>query len=133
MFRENVSNIEEKLNNHLLEIQAKTPGLRGFVVFTKDGFPIANTLLSNPDTKDTDIELLSAIGAGLLALSKQTLSQINIKELDRITVESPESNILLEAVDDDIFLMCIALPETTLGMVRLAMKKAADKVKEIVS
>lgn len=131
------NNIEVQIREILVAIQKQAPGIMGFVVFTKDGFPITGTIYSDSVMvreydNVSDNEFFAAIGAGILSLSERTLEQMNMLPLDKMTVESPRGNIVVEKVDDYIGVMAVSRPDAPVGLVRMALEKAKKKLKGLL-
>ncbi len=131
------NSIEVQIKEILVGIQKQAPGIMGFVVFTRDGFPITGTMHMNKSIASdydnvTDSEFFAAIGAGILSLSERTLEQMNMLPLDKMTVESPRGNIVVEKVDDYIGVMAVSRPDAPVGLVRMALEKAKNKLKELL-
>ncbi len=126
------NSIDERIEDILEGIQRETTGLLGFVLFTKDGFPVKSTLTHSRESSLQEQELFSAIGAGLISLAERTLGQIQMLPMDRLTIESEKGNIVVEKITSDVGIMALALPSTPLGMVRIAVKNARDRLKSLL-
>ncbi len=129
--------IESGLRQILHDLQERTQGVAGFVVFTKDGFPIVSTVefgdMFRGDLHDVgEGEFFAAIGAGILSLAQRTLEQMGMMPLDRLLVESPRGNVIVEQVDGDVGIMAIAYPNVPVGLVRIAVETARRKIKEFI-
>jgi len=125
--------IESGLKELLIDLQSKTQGVAGFVVFTRDGFPIVSTvefgdMFRGDFGEVTDGEFFSAIGAGILSLAERTLEQMSMLPLDRLLVESPKGNVIVESVNEDLGIMAISYPNVPVGLVRMAVETARRKV-----
>ncbi len=117
----------ERLRRILKRIMEET-GVESIMVFTMDGFPIVSA--SAGDTPPE--ELFSAIGAGLISLSANTLKNIGMLPLSRLTIESPRGNIVMEKAGQDIGVMAIAGPSTPIGMLRIAIQRARKDIGEVL-
>jgi len=129
--------IESGLKELLYDLQTKTQGLAGFVLFTKDGFPIVSTvefgdMYRGEFQEVTDGEFFAAIGAGILSLAQRTLEQMSMMPLTRLLVESPRGNVIVEQVDDELGIMAISYPGIPVGLVRMAVESARRKVKQFM-
>lgn len=128
--------IEVRIKEALESVQRQTQGISGFVVFTRDGFPITGTMHSERLVGDyehmTDSEFFAAIGAGIVSLSERTLEQMDMLPMDKMIIESPKGNIVVEKVDDYIGVMAISRPDAPLGLVRMALERVKRKVKELL-
>ena len=127
-----VENLDTQIGDILEKVQKETSGLLGFILFTVDGFPIKSTLAHKPENAISEQELFSAIGAGLISLAERALKQINLMPMDKLTIESPNGNIIVERINRDVGIMALAQPSTPLGMVRIAVKKAKELLESIL-
>ncbi len=119
---------EEKLRHVLRSIMDET-GVEGMIVFTMDGFPVASEIRATGEMLE---ELFSAIGAGLASLAENTLKNIGMLPLSRLTIESPRGNILLEKANQEIGIMALAGPSIPLGIMRVAIQKASTEIDRIL-
>ncbi len=129
--------METGLRDLLKDLQSKTQGLAGFVIFTKDGFPIVSTvefgnMFRGEFEEVTDGEFFAAIGAGILSLAQRTLEQMGMLPLDRLLVESPKGNVIVEQVNEDMGIMAISYPGVPVGLVRMAVESARKKVRQFI-
>ncbi len=118
----------EKLRHVLRSIMDET-GVEGMIVFTMDGFPVASEIRATGEMLE---ELFSAIGAGLASLAENTLKNIGMLPLSRLTIESPRGNILLEKANQEIGIMALAGPSIPLGIMRIAIQKASTEIDRIL-
>lgn len=118
----------EKLRHVLRSIMDET-GVEGMIVFTMDGFPVASEIRATGEMLE---ELFSAIGAGLASLAENTLKNIGMLPLSRLTIESPRGNILLEKANQEIGIMALAGPSIPLGIMRVAIQKASTEIDRIL-
>ena len=129
--------IESGLKRVLHNLQEKTQGIAGFVVFTRDGFPVVSTVefgdMFRGDFYDVgEGEFFAAIGAGILSLARRTLEQMGMLPLDKLLVESPKGNVIVEQVNEDVGIMAISYPDVPVGLVRMAVDSARRKIKEYI-
>ncbi len=129
--------LEYGMREILRELQARTEGIAGFVVFTRDGFPVVSTVefgdMFRGDFEEVNEgEFFAAIGAGILSLARRTLEQMGMLPLDRLLVESPSGNVIVEQVNDDLGIMAISYPSVPVGLVRMAVESARRKVRELI-
>ncbi len=130
-------NMESGLRRVLHDLQEHVHGIAGFVVFTRDGFPVVSTvelgdMFRNGFYGVEEGEFFAAIGAGIFSLARRTLEQMNMLPFDRILVESPRGNVIVEAVDDEVGIMAISYPDVPVGLVRMAVESARKKVREFI-
>ncbi len=120
----------EELRKRLDDIRDMVPGVVGFVIFTHEGFPLLNTIDRTLDgIMDQEISLeeyFSAIGAGILNLASTTLDHMGITPMERLVVESRDGYVLIEKIDVDVSIMVMSDSRPSIGMVKMALRKAID-------
>ena len=120
----------EELRRKLDDIRDMVPGVVGFVIFTHEGFPLLNTINRTlNEVMDQDItleEYFSAVGAGILNLASTTLDHMGITPMERLVMESEDGYVLIEKIDSDVSIMVMSDSRPSIGMVKMALRKAID-------
>ncbi len=126
----------DELVDKLESIRRTVPGLLGFVIFTREGFPLLNTIEEfqgeGPDEEMTRDEYFSAVGAGIISLARTTLEHMGITPTDRLIVESRDGYILIERVDEDVSIMVVASSTPSIGMVKMALRRAIRAYRSVM-
>ncbi len=126
----------DELVDKLESIRRTVPGLLGFVIFTREGFPLLNTIEEfqgeGPDEEMSRDEYFSAVGAGIISLARTTLEHMGITPTDRLIVESRDGYILIERVDEDVSIMVVASSTPSIGMVKMALRRAIRAYRSVM-
>ncbi len=123
----------DELVEKLESIRRTVPGLLGFVIFTREGFPLLNTIQDFEGRRiDEEVpwdEYFSAVGAGIVSLASTTLQHMGISSTDRLIIESKYGYILVERVDDDVNMMVVSTGTPSIGMLKVALRRAINAYK----
>ncbi len=126
----------DELAEKLESIKKSTPGILGFVIFTREGFPLLNTIKEfqrgEVNGEISWDEYFSAVGAGILNLAKTTLQYMGISRADRLVVESRYGYILVERVNEDVNIMVVSTGKPSMGMVKVALRKAIKAYESVM-
>jgi predicted regulator of Ras-like GTPase activity (Roadblock/LC7/MglB family) len=107
----------------ILEDLNKTAGINGSMIVGQDGIVIAADL--NSQLQD---EAVGALAASILDTVKKSMERLSNEDLKQITVEASEGKLFLSDVGIGI-LAVTTDPQVNVGMVRLEIKDAAEKIK----
>ena len=107
----------------ILEELNKTTGINGSMIVGQDGIVIAADL--NSQLQD---ETVGALAASILDTVKKSMVRLSNEDLRQITVEASEGKLFLSDVGLGI-LAVTTDPRVNVGMVRLEIKNAAERIK----
>ena len=107
----------------ILEELNKTAGINGSMIVGQDGIVIAADL--NSQLQD---EAVGALAASILDTVKKSMERLSNEGLKQITVEASKGKLFLSDVGIGI-LAVTTDPLVNVGMVRLEIKSAAEKIK----
>jgi len=128
--------MQSDLRGRLIDIQRGIPGLKGFVIFTSEGFLLISTVSNvEPGFMDDDTpldEYFSAVGAGILNMAKSTLEHMGISPMNRLIVESKHGYIIVQRIDDEVSIMAISNVIPSIGMVGMALDQAINVYRELM-
>jgi len=128
--------MQSDLRQRLLDIQRRIPGLKGFVIFTNEGFLLISTVSPDvPGSVEEDVpldEYFSAVGAGILNMAKKALEQMGISPMSRLIVESGKGHVIVRRIDDEVSIMAVSNSTTSVGMVGMALEQAIDVYRELI-
>ena len=113
--RKNMYQILEELN--------KTTGVTGSLLVGDDGIIIAADL----DTRFHD-ETVGAIAASITSTVDKSLEKLKNPHFKQVTIEAHKGKLFMADVGIGI-LVVTAEPTVNIGLVRLEIKNAADKIK----
>ncbi|MCX7702509.1 MAG: roadblock/LC7 domain-containing protein [Planctomycetota bacterium] len=116
----------ERINRILEEFQ-KLAGTRSNVLIDKDGHLITKL----GATESYDLPTVSALVAGSFAATREMARLLGEQEFSVLFHQGKRDNIQLTLVGNRTILATIFDNQTTLGMVRLYAKEAAEKLTKI--
>ena len=111
----------------ILEGLNKTTGINGSMIVGQDGIVIAADL--NTQLQD---EAVGALAASIVSTVKKSMERLSDADLKQITVEASKGKLFLTDVGIGI-LAVTTDPQVNVGMVRLEIKNAAEKIKLVHS
>ena len=106
----------------ILEALNKTSGITGSMVVGKDGIVIAADL----NTK-VDEESIGALAASITSNIQKSLERLDSSPLSQVTIEADNAKMFFSDARIGI-LVVIAEPEVNIGLVRLEIKNAINKL-----
>ena len=106
----------------LLELN-KTEGIKGSMVVGKDGLVIASQLPSN-----IDAELVGAMASAAFGAAERTAAEIGMGNLEQTMIEGEHGKTLMIDAGEGI-LVVLTDAKANLGLIRIAMKRSAEKIK----
>jgi predicted regulator of Ras-like GTPase activity (Roadblock/LC7/MglB family) len=101
----------------------KTAGISGSMVVGQDGIVIAADM--NTQLQD---EAVGALAASIVSTVKSSMERLSNEDLKQITVEAEKGKLFLTDVRIGI-LAVTTDPQVNVGMIRLEIKSAAEKIK----
>ncbi|KPK99654.1 MAG: hypothetical protein AMJ91_06975 [candidate division Zixibacteria bacterium SM23_73_3] len=107
----------------VLEELNKTTGINGSMIVGQDGIVIAADL--NSQLQD---EAVGALAASIVSTAKKSMERLSDQNLKRVTVEANKGKLFLTDVGIGI-LAVTTDPQVNVGMVRLEIKNAAEKIR----
>ncbi len=109
--------------HEILEELNKTSGVNGSMIVGKDGIVIA----ANLHTRLQDEEV-GALAASIISTVQKSMSRLSDDTLKQVTVEASNGKLFLTEVGIGI-LAVTTDPQVNVGLIRLEVKNAAEKVK----
>jgi predicted regulator of Ras-like GTPase activity (Roadblock/LC7/MglB family) len=107
----------------ILEELNKTTGVNGSMIVGQDGIVIAADL--NTSLQD---DAVGALAASIVDTVKKSMERLSNEDLKQITVEASKGKLFLTNVGIGI-LAVTTDPQVNVGLVRLEIKNAAEKIK----
>lgn len=107
----------------ILEELNKTAGINGSMIVGKDGIVIAADMKTNLQD-----ETVGALAASIVDTVKKSMERLSNENLRQITVEASKGKLFLTDVGIGI-LAVTTDPQVNVGLVRLEIKNAAEKIK----
>lgn len=117
----------EEIENVLRKLMEEVPQIEGAAVVSAEGLPIASSL--PPEIDDVR---LAAITAAILSLGERAVQEFEKGFVDEVYVRGSEGYILVMGAGPNAVLTVSASKDANLGVVRLYMKRAAEKLAELI-
>ncbi len=120
---------KEIMENFIKILQELKKTIKSSIEFlaTTDGVPIIS-----PDLQDIDRLLWGTIISFLLSGGKNSSSGIKNGTLKEVIVNAEQGTIIASQVTDKVILAAVIGPDTSAGLAGLALKKAKDKIIDIL-
>lgn len=100
----------------------KTPGVIGSFVVAADGIIVASDFAT-----ELNDEMMGALTSSIINSTEKATKKMEHGELVSFIVETDTTKMFFHSTRTG-FLVCVAGPETNLGLVRVEMRAAADKL-----
>ena len=101
--------------------------VKASAVVSRDGLIIVADL-----PEDVNEETVAAMSATLVGTAEQVCSELKSGIFQRAIVEGKEGKIISIGAGPFAILVCIASPESKLGLVLMEMSRAAEEIKKII-
>ncbi|HEY4688410.1 MAG TPA: roadblock/LC7 domain-containing protein [Anaerolineae bacterium] len=128
-----VNHIEDVLRS----LHESVEGLQGTVVVSLDGFVVAAHVPSIDGRRrraenPADSPQVAAMAASIIAISDKVLAQLARGSISRILIDGSAGGIVVVPAGADAALAVMVSHEAKLGLVMLALQRAAEQVKRIL-
>ena len=107
----------------VLEELNKTSGVNGSMIVGKDGIVIAADMRTQLQDEE-----VGALAASIISTVQKSMSRLSDDALKQVTVEASNGKLFLTDVGIGI-LAVTTDPQVNVGLIRLEVKNAAEKVK----
>lgn len=116
--------ISEQINEVLQEMEYKSDILESYVI-RKDGLIMTS---SNPHVKN---HMIAAMAASLINIGEKTLNDIGEDKLEKVLIKGEKLQIVIMG-SSTVALVCAVESTANLGMIFLKMKRAVEKIFQII-
>ncbi len=100
----------------------KTPGVIGSFLVAPDGIIVASDFAS-----ETNDELMGALTSSIINATEKATKKMDLGGLQGFLIETDKNRIFFQATRPG-FLVCLAGPEANLGLVRVELRAAAERM-----
>src|SRR2546428_612015 len=105
----------------------RLPAVLGATIARRDGILIAHAL-----PKTVDPKMIAAMAAAIVGTSEMATIQLDQGRFVRAIIESDEGKLLSLGAGDEALLVALVYDDANLGLVLLAMERAAKQVEKIL-
>lgn len=117
----------ERLNAILVNLRSSLPELRGAMVATADGLPIAQSFSDN-----TDANRVAAMAATALGLGKRINDTLGTGNLSEMSVSGLQGQVFIYSVGAKGVLAVVTPAGMNLGLLHMEARDAAQSVASIL-
>lgn len=117
----------EQMLARLRKLQMAVPDIEASAVISMDGLIMASAL-----PRGVEPDRVSAMSAPLLSLGERILWEFRLGTLDQIIVRGEDGFVVLISIAGEAVLTALARKEARLGMILLAMRRAAAELRGVL-
>ncbi|WP_461831664.1 roadblock/LC7 domain-containing protein [Aquifex sp.] len=111
----------------VLQELIKAGGIEGATLVSLDGLPIASVL--PPDAEEDKV---AAMSAAILSLGEKVVEELKKGTLEQITIKGNSGYIVITGIGKDAVLTTLTNADAKLGLIYMEIKKAQEKLKELI-
>lgn len=115
------------LEQVLKDLEASVSEVEAAIIVSIEGLPIASALPA-----DVDETKIAAMTAAMLSLGERASTELGKGEIEQIFVKGKDGYIISMSAGANAVLTVSARKDVKLGLVFLDMKRAADRVAELI-
>ena len=119
---------QEALQNNIVKLRTAIPELRGVLVASTDGLPMAQSLSGSEDANR-----IAAMAAMALGLGKRIGDSLGTGEILETTVSGIEGHVFFYAAGPRAVLVVVARGSANVGLVHLEARESAKHIAEILA
>lgn len=124
---ERVPQLTEALGAKLRDLRMRSPGVKGSILISTDGFELASDLPSGASPDE-----LTTVYATLASVAGRASKRFGMEEFKMVVVEGSEGYILAGNVSEDVILGILASNEVKLGLLLIETRRTTRELGEIV-
>ncbi len=117
-----------ELESTLREMSHADPQIVASAIVRNDGLVLASSL-----PKGSDEGIIGAMGAAVLNIGNRTVNELKRGELSKVIISGSKGDVVICGVGDSALLSAITNPDSNLGLVLLEMRRASEKIQEILT
>jgi len=117
-----------ELESTLREMSRADPQIIASAIVRNDGLVLASSL-----PKDSDEGIIGAMGAAVLNIGNRTVNELKRGELSKVIISGSKGDVVICGVGDSALLSAITNSDSNLGLVLLEMRRASEKIQEILA
>ncbi|HDI10395.1 MAG TPA: hypothetical protein ENF65_01465 [Euryarchaeota archaeon] len=111
----------------LEEFRNTVPGVEGACLVSGDGLMIASALPAGIEE-----DRVAAMAAAILSLGERVTGELNRGAFGEVYVRGDKGYVVISEVGKEAVLVTIASKDVKLGLLFLDMRRAADRIKEVL-
>ena len=111
----------------LKEMSRADPQIIASAIVRTDGLVLASVLPRNADEG-----IVGAMSAAVLNIGNRSVNELERGSLDKVIISASKGDIIICEVGSSTLLSAITNPDSNLGLVLLEMRRASQKIQEIL-
>src|SRR3990172_4616714 len=111
----------------IIEELASVTDIRAAAVVRRDGLIITHTLPDGVDPK-----IVAAMTAAIVGTSEKATVQLDQGRFNRALIESDDGKLISTGAGDEALLVALVYRDANLGLVLMALERAAKRVDEVL-
>jgi len=123
-----MENKVEQLNNLLIGLVEKSKDIVGAMIVSVDGLVIA----SHIGIREIEPDIVAAMGAALLGLSKRIIGTLQCGELKAVSVEGSKSSFRVYSCGNKGVLVVIVKEGASVGLINLYARATVPKIIQVI-
>ncbi|ADP77106.1 Roadblock/LC7 family protein [Methanothermus fervidus DSM 2088] len=112
--------------SRVLRDLTRIDGVNGSLVVGKDGLIIESELGS-----DMDAEIVAARSSVIFGAAKESVEELKQEPLEQVMIEGSRGKMLMKDVGEGI-LVVLTDEDVNLGLIRLEMRRSAERIKDFL-
>jgi len=120
-------NLSDKIREVFGELSQDVEGLKGIVIATMDGLPVASDIKSTEEQNR-----IAAMVSSLTILSRKVAPQLDVGKAQDLLIEAEDGKIFCYTVGDDAILALITSKDVNLGIIRMKLPRIREQLKELI-
>ncbi|MHA1931435.1 MAG: roadblock/LC7 domain-containing protein [Promethearchaeota archaeon] len=113
--------------NVLIELERKNSGVKGAILVSAEGLPIASAFFQSAD--ETKI---AAMTTALLSLAEMSVIEMGKGEFDQIYIKGSDGYLLVMRAGPDAVLTISTTKDIRLGLIFLDCKRTCEKIQKLI-
>ncbi|HSO26328.1 MAG TPA: roadblock/LC7 domain-containing protein [Methanobacteriaceae archaeon] len=111
----------------ILKDLGRINGVNGSLVVGKDGLIIETEVPS-----DIDAELVAAMSSAVFGTAERSAEEMKHEPLEQVMIEGSRGKTLMIDADEGILVLITDI-DINLGLIRIEMRRSAERVKDLLS
>ena len=118
----------EQIAIALVELLRESSDINGAAVVGVDGLVYS----ANVPSKDADEDMVGAVAAAILGLSKRSASQIKHGTFKQTLIQAEDGNVIVASINDETLFVGLTPSGVNLGMAFAEVRNMIDQLKKII-
>ncbi len=120
-------NLGDRIREIFKEVASDIEGLRGIIVSTIDGLPVASDIKSTEEQNR-----IAAMVSSLTILSKKVAPQLEVGKAEDLLIEGEKGKIFCYTLGEEAILALITDKRVNLGMVRMKVPLVKKQLEKLI-